>query len=65
MALDESKEGMNKLENNGVVMYIDPELEKALAKMGAIKVDYIVPDHGPAGYRITVGPGRNCGDCSC
>lgn len=61
MALDESTDGLEKLESNGVEAWIDPRLKEAISQLGEISIDYIERDWGPSGYSISVG---TCGDCS-
>jgi hypothetical protein len=66
MALDESTNGMDKLESNGVTAYIDSQLNKQLASMGDINVDYIFNESGPSGYRIVIGESKcDSGQCGC
>ncbi len=60
MALDESVEGLEKLESNGITAYIDPRLKEHLVKYGEICVDYITNQMGQSGYTIKIGQG----DCS-
>jgi len=63
MTLYESKDGLDKLENNGIVAYIDPKLKEYLVNIGEIRVDFI-DQPGNNGYTIKVGE-SDCGDCKC
>lgn len=65
MALDESTDGLEKMESNGINAFIDPKLNEYIAKIGDIKIDFINNEHG-AGYTIKVGE-VDCskGGCSC
>lgn len=65
MTLDESIEGLQKLESNGINAYIDNDLAGNLTTMGKINIDFVKPQFGRAGYTITVGEKKDCGDCSC
>jgi Fe-S cluster assembly iron-binding protein IscA len=66
LALDESVEGLEKLEANGVAAYIDPGLKEFLVQYGEINIDYVKRQMG-GGYVVSAGkPGGNCGSgCSC
>lgn len=64
MALEESIEGMEKLESNGVVAYVESGLLTLVKKLGKISVDYRSNPAGGGGYVVTVGEG-GCGSCSC
>ncbi len=66
MALDESIDGLEKLESNGISAYVDAGLLKLLKNLGSITIDYITTPYGTSGYSVTVGD-KNCssGDCSC
>jgi hypothetical protein len=64
LALDESTDGLELLESNGVKAYIDGGLHKYLSQSGSINIDYITTVEGPSGYKISVGEG-GCGDCKC
>ncbi len=68
MTLEESIDGLEKVESNGVTAWIDPRVNEYVAKLGGINVDFI-DDGGRRGYVLTTGnPGdkSNCGGgCSC
>jgi len=66
MALDESTEGLKKLESNGIEAYIDPGLEDALQKQyGNINLDFVVRPEG-GGYTLRVGdPNADCSEGGC
>lgn len=61
MALDESTDGLEMLESNGVTAWIEPKLKEAVGQLGDISIDYVEREFGPSGYAISVG---SCGDCS-
>jgi len=66
MTLDESKDGLEKLDSNGITAYIDPRLHKELSNLGEISVDFITNPTGQSGYMVSVGkPGASCEGCSC
>jgi len=64
MALEESIEGLEKLESNGVAAYIDKGLNEYLKNVGNINIDYIASESGPSGYRVSIGE-KSCGNCKC
>ncbi len=66
MALEESIEGLEKLESNGISAYLDTELKGLLARLGNITIDFIKTAYGASGYSVTVGD-KSCssGGCSC
>jgi len=66
MTLDESVEGLERLESNDVTAYIDAHLHKDLSRFGDIHVDYVTNPTGQSGYMVTIGkPGQGCEGCSC
>jgi Fe-S cluster assembly iron-binding protein IscA len=66
LTLDESVDGLEKLESNGISAWIDPGLVEFLKQYGEINVDYVERDFGQGGYVVSIGkPGASCGDCSC
>jgi hypothetical protein len=64
MALDESVDGLEKLESNGVEAYIEPGLKEFLAQFEQINVDY-VSQMGRSGFSISVGKGGGCSPDAC
>jgi len=64
LALEESVDGLEKLESNGIAAYIEQGLNEYLKNIGNINIDYISNDPGPGGYRVTIGE-KSCGDCKC
>ena len=64
LALDESIDGLELIESNGITAYIDGGLNQYLSQAGDISIDYISTEGGPSGYKISVGEG-GCGDCKC
>jgi hypothetical protein len=67
MALEESTEGLERLESNAVAAYIDPELKNHLVRYGVINIDYVSNTMGQSGYKIVLGYDDPCGSgkCSC
>jgi len=63
LALEESTDGLEKLESNGIQAYIDPGLQTYLQNHGDIHLDYIDQGPGRTGFAIRVGT-ANCGDGS-
>jgi len=63
MALDEPTEDLEKLESNGIEVYIEPKLKSFLGQYGTIKIDFI---NHPSGSGFTIRAGDPSGDCgSC
>jgi len=54
MALDESTEGLVKLESNGISAYIDRDLLSSIEQRGNIHVDYGADRFGMTGFSIVV-----------
>lgn len=65
MALDESTDNLVKLENNGIVAYIDPNLRDSLQQFGAINIDFVTRPDGQGGYMIRAGQPGDCEPGSC
>jgi len=65
MALDESIGNLDKLEDNGVTAYIDPNLKNALEQFGDINIDYVVRPDGSGGYMIRAGQPGDCSQGGC
>lgn len=64
MALDESIDGMEKMESNGIVAYIEPRLKEFLSQYGSINIDFVDQITGK-GFTIRAGePSGDCGSCS-
>ena len=64
MALDESTDGLSKLQSNGINVYIDPRLAEHLNKFGEINVDFVTNPTGQSGYMIKIG-NAECGEGGC
>ena len=67
LALDESVDGLEKLESNGITAYIDPGLKEFLTQYGEINVDYVKRQFD-GGYVVSAGKpsAGSCGSgCSC
>lgn len=64
MALDESIDGLEKLESNGVAAYIDPGLKEFLNQFDAINVDFIQRGQ-MSGFSVSVGSGGDCSSGNC
>ena len=54
MALDESTEGLVKLESNGISAYIDRDLLRSIEQRGNIHVDYGADRFGMTGFSIAI-----------
>jgi hypothetical protein len=67
LALDESVNGLEVLESNGIEAHIDPGLKEFLTQYGEISIDFVDrTGDGGGGYLVSVGKGSNCGGgCSC
>jgi hypothetical protein len=66
MALDESTEGLAKLESNGISAYIDRDLLRSLEQRGNIYVDYGADRFGMTGFSIVVKKSAtDKSDCGC
>lgn len=66
MALEESTDGLEKLESNQVAAFIDPGLKNHLTQFGEINIDFVTNDTGQSGYRIALGQDPcSSGKCSC
>lgn len=64
MALEESVEGMEKLESNGITAWIDSKLKSFLEQLGKITIDYRKGELGGGGYVLTTGEDGCGGGCS-
>ena len=65
MALEESIDGMEKLESNGITAWIDSKLKGFVAQLGKITVDYRKDAVGGGGYVLTTGDGCSGGCEGC
>jgi hypothetical protein len=65
MALDESTEGLAKLDSNSVIAYIDPSLYSTVSLRGDIYLDFGADRFGAVGYSIAVKKNHCDKDCSC
>jgi len=61
MALEGSVEGLEKLESNGVIAYIDSGLREFVNGHGKINIDYVQRSPGHGGYMVTIGDASGCG----
>lgn len=52
MALDESIDGLEKLESGGIAAYIAPELKEYLGPDAQIEVEYVTREWGGSGLVI-------------
>lgn len=64
MALEESIDGLTKLESNKIVAYVEPQLRDYLEQNGKVTVDYRENSFGGGGYLLTVGE-SNCDTGAC
>lgn len=63
MALDESIDGLEKLESNGIQAYIDPKLREFLIQFGSINIDFVIHNEA-GGFTIRAGsPDSSCSSC--
>lgn len=65
MALDESTDGLERMESNGIEAFIEPKLKEFLSQYGSINIDFVDQITGK-GFTIRAGePGAtDCGSCS-
>jgi len=63
MALDESIDGLEKIESSGIAAYIAPELKEYLGSDAQIEVEYVTRDWGGSGLVIRLA--NQSGDCGC
>ncbi len=54
MALEESNDGLEKLESNGINAYIDSGLYQMITQRGNIYVDFVTDRYGGEGFTIAV-----------
>ncbi len=54
MALEESNQGLEKLESNGINAYIDSGLYQMLTQRGNIYIDFVTDRYGGEGFTIAV-----------
>ncbi|MBD3403915.1 hypothetical protein GF420_13565 [candidate division GN15 bacterium] len=64
LALDESVDGLEKLENNGVATYIEPGLKEFLSQFEGVLIDHVTMG-GRSGFIVKVGGAGECGDSGC
>ena len=62
MALEESIDGLDAIDSNGITAYIDPKLKAFLTQFGEINVDY-VSSMGRSGFTVQAGSGADCSSC--
>ena len=66
MALDESIEGLEKLESDGLTAYIDPNLLEYVRQMGQIYIDTVDRPGQRTAYTIMIGDADgSCSSGSC
>ena len=66
MTLDESIDGKEKLESNGITAYVDTGLVGSLKQLAStIEVDFISNPNGQSGFSVRAVGGNNdaCGGC--
>jgi Fe-S cluster assembly iron-binding protein IscA len=64
MALEESVDGLEEIESNGVTAYVDPNLKSFLNQFGQVNVDYVDNGLGSRGFTVRVGTGESgCSSC--
>ena len=62
MTLDESIDGLTKLNSSEIDFYVEPSLVEFLSDRGSINVDFVTHE-GRAGFTVSVGGG--CADSGC
>ena len=63
MTLDESTDGLTKVESDGLDFYLDPNLVSFLRDQGEVHIDYVTVGNR-SGYTVRVGTG-DCSDHGC
>jgi hypothetical protein len=63
LALDESVDGLERLEHNGIATYIEPRLKEFLTQFEAISIDHVTIG-GQTGFVVKAGSGCDSGSCS-
>jgi len=63
MALEESIDGLEKLESSGMATYIAPELREYLGPDAQIVVEHVTREWGGSGLVIRLA--NQNGDCGC
>lgn len=64
MALEESIDGLEKLESRGVAAYIAPELREYIGPDAQIEVEYVTREWGGSGLVIRLANQSDDGGCS-
>jgi hypothetical protein len=62
MTLEESTDGLDQIESNGITAYIDSNLKGSLTQFGEINVDFVTNESGNSGFTIRAGS-PDCGSC--
>ena len=63
MALEESTDGLDKVESNSITLYLDNKLREFLEQTGTVTIDFQSYPSGGGGYMITVGGGCDTSSC--
>ena len=61
MALEESVDGLVKLESSGVIAYVEETFSKYLEGLGGIHIDHVSNESDGGGFAVTVGSAGSCG----
>ena len=65
MTLDESVDGLERLESEGLTAYIDPNLLEYVRQMGEIYIDSVDRPGRRTAYSIMIGGAGGCSDGTC
>ena len=65
MTLDESVDGLSKLEADGLTAFIEPNLLEYVRQIGEIFIDFVDRPGQRGAYTIMIGNGDGCSDGSC
>lgn len=63
MALEESTDGLEKVEANSIPLYLDGKLKEFLERTGTVTIDFKSYPSGGGGYMITIGGGCDSSNC--
>jgi len=64
MALEESVDGLVKMEANGVTAHVEATFSKYIEGQGGIHIDHVGHDSDGGGFTVTMGSAGSCGSGS-
>jgi hypothetical protein len=64
MALEESVDGLVKLEASGVTAHVEATFSKYIEGQGGIHIDHVGHESGGGGFMVTMGSASSCGSDS-